>query len=133
MLLTPTQSSITRRTLLGTAAGVLAATGLPMGAAFAQTKKRGGVLRYGCGHGATTDTLDPGKFDNDFLIGLDYMLHNHIAELTADGELTGEVAESWEASADAKEWVFRIRQGIEFHNGATVTGEDVVASVNYHR
>ncbi|MEL7011777.1 MAG: ABC transporter substrate-binding protein [Pseudomonadota bacterium] len=125
--------SLTRRRLLGTAAGAFAMTALPGVGAFAQTPKRGGVLRYSCGHGATTDTLDPGLFDNDFLIGLDYMLHNHMAELTADGELVGEVAESWEASADAKEWVFRIRDGITFHNGATLTAEDVVASVNYHR
>ncbi|MBR9852372.1 MAG: ABC transporter substrate-binding protein [Rhodobacteraceae bacterium] len=126
-------TTLTRRSLLGTAAGAVAMSVLPGAGLKAQTPKRGGVLRYGCGHGATTDTLDLGLFDNDFTIALDYMLHNHIAELTADGDLVGEVAESWEAFSDAKEWVFRIRQGIEFHNGATVTAEDVVASVNYHR
>ncbi len=44
-----------------------------------------------------------------------------------------ELAESWEASADVKTWVFKIRTGVEFHNGKTLTAEDVVYSLNLHR
>ncbi|MDN3720273.1 ABC transporter substrate-binding protein [Roseibium salinum] len=54
-------------------------------------------------------------------------------EIAADGSLVGEVAESWEASPDAKEWTFKIRQGVEYHSGGTVTPDDVVASINHHR
>jgi peptide/nickel transport system substrate-binding protein len=44
-----------------------------------------------------------------------------------------ELAESWEASPDAKIWTFRLRKGVEFHNGKSLTAEDVLYSVNLHR
>jgi peptide/nickel transport system substrate-binding protein len=127
---------MSRRRLLGTALGVTMVTALGSmvaGKSRAQTPHKGGELRYGVGHGSTTDSLDPGAFANDFTIGLGYMLHNHLAEQNADGDLVGEVAESWEATPDAKTWTFNIRRGIEFHDGSILTPEDVVASINYHR
>ncbi len=101
--------------------------------AQAATPKKGGTLRYGVDHGSTSDTLNPGIFDNNFTIAMDYTMHNHISEVTAEGELIGEVAESWEASANVKQWTFKIRKGIEFHNGKTVRPEDAIASIDYHR
>jgi peptide/nickel transport system substrate-binding protein len=128
--------SLTRRRFLGTATAATAALGaapLLGSRANAATPKKGGTLRYGVGHGSTADTLNPGIFDNNFTIAVAYTLHNHIGEVTSDGELIGEIAESWEASADVKQWVFKIREGVPFHNGKTVTPEDVVASIDYHR
>jgi ABC-type transport system substrate-binding protein len=43
------------------------------------------------------------------------------------------VAESWDASDDAVQWTFKIRQGVEFHNGKTLDAADVAASINHHR
>ncbi|MBZ0122374.1 MAG: twin-arginine translocation signal domain-containing protein, partial [Roseovarius sp.] len=54
-----------------TAAGAIAAS-LPMGGALAQTPKRGGHLRVAIGHGATTDTLNPGTYENSFTTCLAY-------------------------------------------------------------
>jgi len=126
------RGGMSRRAFLGTTAAV-AASSMIGGKSFAATPKKGGTLRYGVGHGSTTDTLDPGLFENDFTIGMCYTMHNHLAEITPDGELVGEIAESWSASADASVWTFKIREGVEFHNGKTVTPEDVVASINHHR
>lgn len=39
------------------------------------------------------------------------------------------LAEAWEAGAEAKEWTFRLRKGVSFHDGSEVTAEDVVYSV----
>ena len=50
-----------------------------------------------------------------------------------DGSIGGELAESWEASDDAAQWRFKLRSGVEFHNGKSLTAEDVVASFNHHR
>jgi peptide/nickel transport system substrate-binding protein len=47
--------------------------------------------------------------------------------------LSPELAESWEATPDAKEWRFKLRKGVEFHNGKTVDADDVIASFNHHR
>ena len=38
------------------------------------------------------------------------------------------LAESWEASPDATEWTFTLREGVTFHNGATFEADDVVAT-----
>jgi ABC-type transport system substrate-binding protein len=38
------------------------------------------------------------------------------------------LAESWSPNADATEWTFTLRQGVTFHNGATLDANDVVAT-----
>ena len=47
--------------------------------------------------------------------------------------MVGELAESWTASDDATQWTFKLRSGVEFHNGKTMDADDVVASINHHR
>src|SRR5690606_11616839 len=39
----------------------------------------------------------------------------------------------WGPNDDLTEWTFKIRPGVEFHNGKTLTAEDVVWSLNLHR
>ncbi len=95
--------------------------------------KKGGKFTVGLGHGSTTDSLDPGTYENDFMIGSSYTRFNFLTEIDTRGNITGELAESWEVTPDAKEWTFKLRQGVEFHNGKTMTVEDVIASINHHR
>lgn len=106
----------------------------PMGARMARaTPTRGGTLRIAAAGGSTTDSLDPGSWENDFTGQLAHMRNNYLTEIAADGSLVPEIAESWEASADASVWTFTIRSGVSYHSGRLVTAEDVVASINYHR
>src|SRR6056297_3394113 len=114
-----------------TAAGALLAT-LPMGGAMA-APKRGGHLRVAKGHGQTTDTLNPGQWSNGYMLALGFAIHGRLTEVAVDGSLVPELAESWEASADAAQWRFKIRQGVTFHDGKPMTVEDVIASINHHR
>ncbi|MDR9395291.1 MAG: ABC transporter substrate-binding protein [Roseovarius sp.] len=115
-----------------TAAGAVAAS-LPMGGALAQQPKRGGHMRAAIGHGQTTDTLNPGTYENSFTTSLAYSVHGHLTEVAQDGSLIPELAESWEASPDAKVWRFKIRKGVTFHSGKTLELQDVVNSINFHR
>ncbi len=95
---------------------------------------RGGTLKMGLGGANTTDTLDPALAWDDFMMALSYGgLRNNLIELDADGNAVGELAESWESSADAKTWIFRLRKGVEFHNGKSLDVNDVIASINHHR
>ncbi len=99
----------------------------------AATPKKGGRLRVGLTGGATTDTLDPGQILDLYMMHLQFgQLRNGLTEVAPDGKLIPELAESWEASADARTWNFKVRQGIEFHNGKSLTSEDVVDSINHH-
>ena len=121
-----------RRGFLKTTAATAAMAALPMGGAMA-APKRGGHLRVGLGNGQTTDTLNPGTYSNSFTACLSYSVYGHLTEVAADGSLKPELAESWEASADASEWRLKIRKGVTFHSGKALTTEDVIASINFHR
>ena len=43
--------------------------------------------------------------------------NNYLTEIATDGSLVPELAESWEASPDAKVWTFKIREGVDYHSG----------------
>ncbi len=101
--------------------------------ALADEPKKGGALRLAMGHGSTTDSLDPHTLENGHQIVTVFALTNTLTELDTDGKLAPSIAESWESSPDAKAWTFRVRKGVEFHNGRTLTAEDVAATINYHR
>ena len=128
-----TRAGINRRTFLGTtAAGAALAGGLLPGLARAQ-QKRGGTFRAAKGHGQTTDTLNPGTWDNGFMSSLAYGFAGFLTGVARDGSIEPQLAESWEASADATVWRFKMRPGVTFHSGKPVTTEDVIASINFHR
>lgn len=106
---------------------------LPFGmhAAMAQPRT-GGVLRVAIGAGAQTDGYDPALWTNDFCAFFATARHGFLTEIGPDGQLIGEVAQSWD-TADAINWVLKIRAGIRFHSGKALTADDVIASINHHR
>lgn len=99
----------------------------------AATPKKGGQLRIGLAGGSTTDTLNPELY-TDIMMQMTTMglLRNALVEQDYQGNAIPELAESWEASADAKQWVFKLRKGVEFHNGKAFDADDVVFSINHH-
>lgn len=121
----------TRRAALQVSAG--AALALSSASARAATPQKGGTLRAGIAHGQTTDSLDPGTWENGFILAVGFSLYNYLTEVDTDGSLKGELAESWEASEDASTWTFNLRPGITFHDGRSLTAKDVIASINFHR
>lgn len=127
------RGGVTRRGLMqGAAAGALL-LGTGVRPSFAQaTPKRGGTLRVGKGHGQTADSMDPGSWDNGYVIALGFAVFNRLTEVDIDGSLIPELAESWEASEGADVWTFKIRDA-KFHDGTPVTADDVIASFNHHR
>jgi peptide/nickel transport system substrate-binding protein len=60
-------------------------------------------------------------------------LRNMLVEVDYQGNAVPELAESWEAAPGAAKWIFKLRKGVEFHNGKTMDAEDVVFSFNMHR
>ena len=128
-------AALTRREF-AKVASILGVTGLTTSLwsrpGFAATR-RGGSVKFGVAGGAISDSLDPrGAPDTHLALTL-WAIRNSLTEVKETGELVGEVAESWDASPDAKIWAFKIRKGVEFHNGKSLTAEDVAASLNIHR
>lgn len=122
---------ISRRGLLrtGAAAGVLAASGLPL---FAQAK-RGGRLRVGLNGANTSDSWDGRTHSDLYMIAsAQGAVFDSLTEVAADGSLIGELATDWEATPDAKTWTFNLRQGVTFHNGKAFGADDVLESLQLH-
>ena len=104
------------------AAGITLPSALGLAnSAMAATPKFGGRLRQGITGGATTDVLDPGQILDAYMINvLMGQVRNNLTSVAANGQLVGDLAESWEATPDAKTWHLNIRKGVEFHNGKTL-------------
>jgi peptide/nickel transport system substrate-binding protein len=95
--------------------------------------KKGGRLRTGITGGATGDVLDPGLILDSYMINVLFgQVRNNLTEVSTTGELIPELAESWDSTPDASTWTFKVRQGVEFHNGKTLDSQDVVDSLRHH-
>jgi peptide/nickel transport system substrate-binding protein len=102
--------------------------------AHAAMPKSGGHFKQALTGGASTDVLDPAQTLDTYMINVSFgQLRNNLTEIAPNGELVGELAESWEATPDAATWRFKLRKGVEFHNGKSLDVNDVVASFNHHR
>ena len=99
----------------------------------AATPIKGGRLRLGMAGGSTTDSLDPATMTDAMAYNINWQLRNCLVEVDSKGNPIPELAESWESSPDAVKWVFKLRQGVEFHNAKTMKAGDVLDSLNWHR
>ncbi len=131
------RGKITRREFMTrvSALGLMAAVSpaLLAAPANAATPKKGGRLRLGMAGGSTTDSLDPATMTDAMAYNINWQLRNCLVEVDHKGNPIPELAESWESSPDAVKWTFKLRKGVEFHNGKTMNAEDVIASINWHR
>ncbi|MEO8717129.1 MAG: ABC transporter substrate-binding protein [Burkholderiales bacterium] len=58
-----------------------------------------------------------------------YMIYDTLFGTDEKSQVKPQMVESWTESPDHRLWTFKLRKGLEFHDGAPVTGEDVVASL----
>ncbi len=132
-----TEGKITRRAFIArvSAMGLMAAVSpvLLNGKAEAATPKKGGRVILGSAGGSTTDSMDPGTLSQTMSQTVNQCIRSQLVEVNYKGEAVPELAESWEASKDAVTWTFKLRKGVEFHNGKTIDADDVVYSFNQHR
>ena len=62
-----------------------------------------------------------------------YALHDGLVKAMPDNPMTPSLAESWKASPDGRVYDFTLRKGVKFHNGDTVTAEDVKFSFDRYK
>jgi peptide/nickel transport system substrate-binding protein len=127
---------MSRREFMGRAAalGVSAAVAGSMlaGAARAQTPVKGGTLRAGLQGGESTNTLDPALAASPVPFSVNMTWGEMLVDVAPDNTIDYRIAEEISSNADATEWKFKIRSGVEFHNGQTLTAEDVIATLKRH-
>src|SRR5882672_5033024 len=107
---------------------LLLAAGAP---AYAQEKPRaGGELIYVVG--SESPSYDAHREET---FGLIHPTAPHYSTLlrvdptdTTGTRIIGDLAESWTVSKDGLTFTFKIRRGVKFHDGSTLTSRDVKAS-----
>lgn len=100
--------------------------------AMAATPKRGGQVRFAWSQHGPSDTLDPILSTNSIDYGRGRLTYNNLCRIAEDLTAGPELAESFEANADATEWTFKLRKGVEWHDGSPFTADDVIYSMNRH-
>ncbi|MSP76228.1 MAG: ABC transporter substrate-binding protein [Rhodospirillaceae bacterium] len=58
-----------------------------------------------------------------------YMIYDTLFAVDETFQVKPQMAESWTTSADGLVWTFKLRDGLEWHDGTPVTSEDCVASL----
>ncbi|MCQ8781599.1 ABC transporter substrate-binding protein [Mangrovibrevibacter kandeliae] len=125
-----THFTLTRRHVL---LGGLAAAALLPHAGFAQTgttaagtPKSGGTLRIS--HSTRIATLNVLNLSGPAEYPVADMIYSGLTRIGLDNKPHPDLATSWEASDDASEFTFHLRDNVTFHDGQPFTADDVVAT-----
>ncbi|MGI8688783.1 MAG: ABC transporter substrate-binding protein [Thermomicrobiales bacterium] len=90
--------------------------------------KRGGTLRLA--FGVTTSNYDMQQGATNSVL---CHLYNNLVRLNiVDGlkTIVPDVAQKWDVSADGLTYTFKVRSGVQFHDGSPLSADDVVATYN---
>jgi peptide/nickel transport system substrate-binding protein len=94
--------------------------------ALADTPQKGGRLRIATVDSSPADRLDPATQDT-FTDGIrSYIVFEKLTEIDPSGKVVPQLAESWSSDPTATVWTFELRKNVTFHNGKTLTADDVV-------
>jgi len=81
-----------------------------------QDVKPGGTLTYGLGFDFD-GTLDPGVTNFDSVIRVTLNICEPLVWMPTATEIVPGLADSWDVSADGKEYTFHLKKGVTFHDG----------------
>lgn len=100
------------------------------GSAVTSAPKAGGTLRFGYNQATVNDTLNLPTAVNDYMIAIGRQMNTPVGKMGIDGVFRNTLAEEV-ISESPTEVVVRLKQGLEFHNGKTITADDVLASYRW--
>ncbi|MDX7950550.1 ABC transporter substrate-binding protein [Lichenihabitans sp. Uapishka_5] len=117
------------------AGGIAASAGTTIlgraGSALAAEPKSGGALKAAGYSSSNADTLDPAKSS----VSTDYVricaFYNRLTFLDQAGVAQMELADSFDTT-DAKVWTIKLKKGVTFHDGKTLSAADVIFSLKRH-
>lgn len=75
------------------------------------------------------ERLDYSRFSGTTNQELSRAINRHLIQFGYEGEYVPGTAESWKTSPDGKVWDLFLRKGVKWHNGDTLTAQDVLFGV----
>jgi peptide/nickel transport system substrate-binding protein len=123
--------TLSRRTFLSTTGAALVGAALgglvPQSEAAKRHPKRGGVLQFGTRlDAAGLDSHRNNQYHTSHPIAA---LYTGLTDIDQQGNIVPGIAENWEPNQELTSWVFRLRQGVLFHNGREVDAEAVKLNI----
>lgn len=114
--MTPALAALTSTALVA----MVAPASTPTTSGATEMPRPGGTL-------TVSDSIDVTSVDPQVSneLGILYTYAEGLTGLSDAGELKPFLARSYEASTDAKSYLFRLRDGVKLHNGRTLTADDV--------
>lgn len=130
------EGRVDRREFMGRA-GALGVAGAAAASLWSSEAKadqvQGGHFMVGMTQGGADDSLALGYTGNGWLSSCVMSFRSTLTSPKTEGGLDPELATEWGVSDDGLKWTFKLREGVEFHNGKTLDAGDVIASMNVHR
>jgi peptide/nickel transport system substrate-binding protein len=113
--------------------GLAAALAFGLGTADAQTPKRGGTLNYAIS--AETPTYDCAASDTYATIHFAVPFYSTLLRFDLNNypKVIGDLADTWTVSPDQKTYTFKLRSGVQFHDGSALTSADIKATYDRMR
>jgi peptide/nickel transport system substrate-binding protein len=91
---------------------------------------RGGTVKLAISDALSSDTLDPNTNISVFGLSAMNMIYDHLVRLDNDWNVSPALAEDWDVNPEATEWTFKLKSGVEFHSGKTLTADDVAYTIS---
>lgn len=102
---------------------VMFGAGMPQVLMAQETPVKGGTLIWG--HSETTQNLDMHQTGTASSGRVLQNIHSSIVTVDANLNVIPNLAESYDVAPDGLTYTFKLRRGVKFHNGATMTSADV--------
>nr|WP_298685889.1 ABC transporter substrate-binding protein [uncultured Dongia sp.] len=97
-----------------------------IGAAHAQTPKKGGVLRIGARVPATDN---PATFSWVYDSNIVRQSNDYLTRTQGDGITVPILLESWAPSDDLKSWTLNVKKGVKWSNGDELNAEHIIWNI----
>ena len=90
-------------------------------------QKEGGKMVYG--FATELNNFDPFSSMTAEARAVNFNVFDGLVNVATDGSFVPALAESYTVSPDAMTWTFTLRKGVKFHDGKTLTKDDVLYSI----